>query len=266
MCCFSQPVLRVSGTRVFARSAEGALQYLVYSMNLQAAGDLAMLLPLPVPPRSREDAVRFVSLEHYADFFDDLEAPFRPPPTRALMGAPQAAPLKVHDVGAYEASFVPALADFARLDARFRLPESTWGALPAYRDYGFAVFKLKSPSPTPGLLGRLLRRAPQRTFHPMAFLFPRRDPATLFFPTLHIHDGRAHERAAFDHVLYCQADRDIESALADWRSSTGPVKGYTRGNDALGILDLDAPVWRLGLTGMRKNQDIVLGGTHAEAV
>jgi hypothetical protein len=264
MCCFSQTVERVSGTRIFARSARDALQYLVYSMNLVAAGDLAMLLPLPVPPRPREDAVRFMNLEHFADFFDDLERPFMPPPARSLTGAPQA-PLKVHDVGAFEASFVPTLSDFGRLDARFRLPQSAWETLPAYRDYGFAVFKLKSLSPKPGLVEEVFGRTPQRAFHPMAFEFPRRDPSTLFFPTLHIHDGRAHERADFDHVLYCQADRHIEGALASWKAAPGPVKGYTRGNDVLGILDPDAPVWRLELTGMRKNQDIVLGGTHAEA-
>lgn len=263
MCCFSQQVERVSGTRIFARSAEGVLQYLVYSMNLAVAGEVAMLLPLPVPPRPREDAVRFLNLEHYTDFFDDLEKPFRPPPTRSLMAAPQATTLRVHDVGAFEASFVPTLADFARLDARFRLPESTWGALPAYRDCGFAVFKLKSPGP--GLLGRLFGGAPQRAFHPMAFEFPRRDPTTIFFPTLHIHDGRAHESADFDHVLYCQAELRMEGALSGWRSSTGPANGFTRGNDALGILDSDAPVWRLGLTGMRKNEDIIVGATHEEA-
>jgi hypothetical protein len=49
MCCFSQPVEVVAETSIFARAAEGARQILVYSMNVKARGDLAMILPLPVP-------------------------------------------------------------------------------------------------------------------------------------------------------------------------------------------------------------------------
>ncbi len=32
----------------------------------------------------------------------------------------------------------------------------------------------------------------------MAFEFPHRDPTRLFFPTVHVHDGRVHARAEFD--------------------------------------------------------------------
>ncbi len=265
MCCFSQPVKRVSGTRIFSRSASEGRQFLVYSMSLASAGDLAMLLPLPVPRRPPDDAVRFLNLEGYPDFFDDLEVPFRPPPTRSksLDLAAPSAPLKVHDVGAFEASFVPSLADFTRLDARFRLPESTWRKLPAYGDYGFAVFTLKSPKPS--FLRRLIGGAADRAFHPMALTFARRDPTTLFFPTLHIHDGEAHERAHFDHVLYCQAEGQNEGALARWQSSTTAAHVFARVDDALGILDGDMPVWRLGLAGIRKNEDVVVRGVPAVA-
>ena len=48
-----------------------------------------------------------------------------------------------HRVGAYDASFVPTASDFARLDPRFRLPDAVRGRVPAYADYGFAVFKLR---------------------------------------------------------------------------------------------------------------------------
>lgn len=95
-------------------------------------------------------------------------------------GAPAAAPLRVHEVGSFEASFVPSLADFSRLDARFRLPDGLWEGLPIYADYGFAVFKLK---------------AGERKVHPMAFEFASRDRRQLFFPTVHIHDGQIAERA-----------------------------------------------------------------------
>ena len=83
--------------------------------------------------------------------FDDLKKAFpmsmMQPASRggfgllAVVAAPP--PLRVHDVGLFEASFVPTLADFERLDPRFRLSPGVWEQLPQYRDWGFAVFKLK---------------------------------------------------------------------------------------------------------------------------
>jgi hypothetical protein len=49
MCCFSQPVELVGDTNIFARS-DNVRQFLVYSMSYAAPTDLAMVLPLPVPP------------------------------------------------------------------------------------------------------------------------------------------------------------------------------------------------------------------------
>ena len=56
--------------------------------------------------------------------------------------------------------------DFSRLDERFRISDDAWKKLPQYRDYGFAVFKLK---------------AGELTVHPMAFSFPRRNPKACSF-------------------------------------------------------------------------------------
>src|SRR5262245_6538175 len=123
MCCFSQPVELVTNTNIFARGVNGR-QFLVYSMTYAAAGDLAMVLPLPVPPNPSEDAVRFINLEHKPTFFfelrrgfPDMEAHF----TTYYMGSlsPGAPKLRVHDVGRFEASFVPRVDDFDRLDKRF---------------------------------------------------------------------------------------------------------------------------------------------------
>ncbi|MBK5256863.1 MAG: hypothetical protein JJE39_12580 [Vicinamibacteria bacterium] len=171
MCCFSQPIEHVSSTNIFARMSASGKQYLVYSMELAAQDDLAMILPIPAPEASPDDAVRFISLEEYPRFFDDMDSGFAPlelsmkagPVGAAPVSAP---PLVVHDVGAFEASFVPTVADFNRLDARFRLPKETWSSLPGYRDFGFAVFKLR-------------RSAGPRTIHPMAFEFPLRDQSAL---------------------------------------------------------------------------------------
>ena len=64
-----------------------------------------------------------------------------------------------------------------------------------------------------------------RTVHPMAFEFPRRAPAALFFPTVHIHDGEVHETAMFDHRLYCQLGA---APAKGWESSNGPASSSHR--------------------------------------
>src|SRR5215204_1243713 len=232
MCCFSQPVDYVRATQIFARPAKGGGQYLVYSMSLKAGSDLAMILPIPTPRASKEDAVTFINLEKYPDFFDDLRKgfPVPPAPGRAKNGAPAplAAPpkLKVVEVGSFVASFVPTVKDFARLDDQFRLPDGTWDQLPQYKDYGFAVFKLKKG---------------EQKVHPMAFEFPRADKGKLFFPTVHIHDGKVHARAGFDHVLYCQgADTQMR-----WRESPQPAEMFLKKLDqANGVVDGKGHVYR----------------------
>ncbi len=85
MCCFSRPVKEVSGTSIFARSSDKARQFVVYSMTIEAGEDLAMVLPLPVPKNSGDDAVKFVDLKAYADFFKDMRKGF-PSPSSARTG------------------------------------------------------------------------------------------------------------------------------------------------------------------------------------
>ncbi len=70
------------------------------------------------------------------------------------------------------------------------MPAGTWDKLPQYRNYGFAVFKLKKG---------------EHKMHPMAFEFPRADKSKLFFPTVHIHDGKVHSTKRISIMLsYCQ--------------------------------------------------------------
>src|SRR5262249_41361996 len=162
MCCFSRPVQRVSNTQIFVRSAKEGRQFVVYSMLVGAKEDLAMILPLPVPKKTDEEAVKFINLEKYPQFFGDLMIGFPMPGRGGAMpnafaggfGGTGGAPLKVVDVGSFEASFVPTVKDFERLDERFRLPTSTWERLPQYRGHGFAIFKLKKG---------------EKQIHPMAF-------------------------------------------------------------------------------------------------
>ncbi|MGZ6063832.1 MAG: hypothetical protein ACXWUG_18995 [Polyangiales bacterium] len=236
----------VSGTSIFARAIDPVRQALVYEMSLAADGDLAMVLPIPVMARAAEDAVRFVSLKAYPRFFRDMENAF--PPEAMARFAPQArgeqalapAPLVVHDVGDFDASFVPTAADFSRLDPRFRLPEKTLRALTGYDDWGFAVFKLKV-----GQKGK-------KQYHPMAFTFPRRDPRRLFFPTLHIHDGEVHSTAHFDHALYAQ----WQSAPKGWTSSAMAASSVIDDARAEGLVEPMALLHRLEIRSEQPNKDI----------
>lgn len=248
MCCFSRPVEFVNATRIFARAEDSHRQFLVYSMTVSAKEDLAMVLPLPVRAGSVENVVRFISLEEYPKFFEDMEKGFPPPPERKLpagskFALPPAAavPLDVIQVGSFEASFVPTIADFARLDERFRLPVGTWEKLPAYRHYGFAVFKLK-----PGA----------KTVHPMAFSFPRANIGSLFFPTVHIHDGQVHTRAGFDHILYCQPVESDVAKLTDWRESPQLAGQFVKAAQAKGIVLPERHCYRVAMRGQLENRDV----------
>lgn len=287
MCIFSQPVRDVSATRIFARPA-GETQILVYSMDLSAARDVAMVLPLPVPRTSGEDTVRFIDLSGYPSLFEDLDRGFFEPvssglATAGLMPDVQTR-LVVHQVGDFEASFVPSPADFRRLDPRFRLGPRSLRRLAAhaaeppeperpgpnhiedYRDYGFVVFQLR------GFGGRFRARwwsprkkADKRQFHPMAFEFTRRHPSHLFLPTVHMHGRRVPRRAEFDHVLYCQADEVQGARLDDWQASWAPASGFVDVARTRGTIASDEHVYRLRVVGELPNLDSFVGNGRPAA-
>jgi hypothetical protein len=235
MCCFSQQV-EVSQTRIFARMGAGGRQLLAYQMQFESLDPVAMVLPLPTPPRSPETAVRFISLEDYPALFDDLFRIFHPLVRRGRTQATSFA-LAVHVVGDFIASFVPSLADFTRLDARFRLPAGTLDTIPELADWGFAVFQLHA---TKGASKP----------HPMAFEFPSRDATRLFFPTLHVHDGALHAEAEFDHVLYAQGVDRLRTFTTS-EHELGPIIAQR----SAGILDGEARISRRAMTGTLPNKD-----------
>jgi hypothetical protein len=246
MCCFSRPVKFVADTNIFARSSKGGRQFLVYSMKLNSAEELAMILPIPTPKGAADDAVRFISLAEYPKFFDDLRAGFPEPPPpraegRATLGGAKSAPLPVVTVGSFIASFVPSVRDFVRLDDQFRLPTEVWDHLPLYKDYGFAVFKLKKG---------------EQKIHPMAFEFPRADPRRLFFPTVHIHDGKVHATANFDHALFCQIPE--ASVALGWTESPQIAREFMKLDKAAGLIDGDGHVYKKTLRGRLKNADVLV--------
>jgi hypothetical protein len=238
----------VSSTQIFARPARDGRQFVVYHMHYKAAEPLAMVLPIPTPSGAADDAVKFIDLEKYDNFFADLRKGFPVPRAKSALGAaPGAAPpppnavLPVVEVGSFEASFVPKVADFTRLDARFRLADGVWDKLPAYKNFGFAVFKLKEGSPK---------------LHPMAFHYPRASARTIFFPTVHIHDGAVHANADFDHTLYLQPSGS--RAPRNWEESPQPAGMFMNVEKAKGLIAADEHVYRLRITGRQKNQDTLV--------
>jgi hypothetical protein len=249
MCVFTGTAL-VSDTSIFARTSKEGRQLVVYTMIMGAKEDLAMILPIPVPKNTKEDAFKFINLEKYPNFFDDMRAGF-PQPRPAMMGgfggfggaggAPANVPLQVVGVGAYEASFVPTVKDFERLDEGFRLPGDVWEKLPRYKDFGFAVFKLK--------------KGESQRVHPMAFDFPRADPKKMFFPTVHIHDGKIHARAEFDHALYIQPDRILNMG---WKESRRTAGMFLKTDKTQGLVDARRHIYTREMHGTFKNEDVII--------
>jgi hypothetical protein len=264
MCIFSGPVAQVSGTQIFARPVAGDRQVLVYAMNVALDREVAMVLPLPVPPGTGDEAVSFLDLSGYATFFDDVAEAFPElavaSGTLSLEMSLGRAPLMVHDVGAFVASYVPSPADLDRLDRRFRVPTAVF-ANQAYQDWGFAVFQLKPHVARHRRRWFWQRRAhhdaggPQ-PIHPMAFSFPTRRPRALFFPTLHVHDGASVPATAhYDHTLVCQSDDEVLTRTFGWRASAGRLGAHVDAARACGAIEPDAPGYRHSLHGELPNLD-----------
>ncbi len=224
-------------------------------MRYDADEEVAMILPLPAALPAGGNSIRFLSLKDYASFFDDMDKGFPQPAENfgpgPFGGSPSEETLKMESVGNFDASFVPTIRDFERLDPRFRIPEPTWGKLPDYHDFSFAVFQLKADA---------------KTVHPIAFEFATRLPeGELFFPTVHIHDGEVHETADYDHTLYQQGGqprgqtrlRHEESPVDDlsWAESRGIPVQFMQAGRAAGTVDPRLHIYRLSLKGKYLNRD-----------
>ncbi|MEO8702376.1 MAG: hypothetical protein ABI867_20190 [Kofleriaceae bacterium] len=231
MCCFTNDVVAVSGTNIYAR-LDGDRQVLAYAMSLDTRQPTAMVLPLPVAP----GAVHFIDLSGSPEMFSELAQLFETP-SRGF-GPPQMLSLEVHQVGSFVASFVPTRADFARLDPQFRISDRLFDAVPQYADYGFAVFQLARG---------------KHDVHPMAFTFPTRAPDRLFFPTVHVHDGKVHRTARFDHSLFYQ-----HAALAKPEGvfRGDPVAWQPVRDPYAGVALAGMPIARRSLHGKLANADV----------
>jgi hypothetical protein len=135
---------------------------------------------------------------------------------------------------------VPTVHDFDRLDPRFRLPPTVWSELPVH-DFGFAVFKLRETARR-GRASTRWRCASRPA-----------TPARIFFPTIHIHDGKVHDQARFDHALYYQ--RRDGSHDAGHERPNFPELVTRAAERSAGVLHREWPLARATLTGRRANTD-----------
>ena len=252
MCIFSGSVDRVNKTRIFGRLDESGVQYLVYQMEFSADNELAMILPFPAVPGTEAE---FINLEGVPGFFGQLDKAFpRDTNNRRTRGmrsfsAKSAAPLKVHNVGAFEGSFVPTINDLDRLDKRFQFPAGTLGAMERlYQDFSFAVFKLKP--------GR------NQKVHPMAFKFHSRYDDRIFYPTVHIHDGTFPEVERFDHAIYSQVPAsktaaEVEAAKTSSLDEVSHCKltDLVPASKCCGVLSEDYG-FKMEVRGRHANQDV----------
>jgi hypothetical protein len=249
MCCFSRPVSHVGSTRIFARFLDGVNQCIVYEMTVSVSEELAMILPIPVVQPAEEDAVKFTDFSSYPGFFGDLAKAYPIPVESAYQGdsrngpfAGTGKPLEVQKVGSFNASFVPTIKDFSRLDAQFRLDDAVWKSLPQYKDFGFAVFKLRKGS---------------QYLHPMAFRFPSRTPGKIFFPTVHIHDGKVHEMEDFDHRLYAQAWKTAVIKGPQWEESEKNAGQFVNQMKSKDFIWGGGHLYKRDIVGQAKNEDTI---------
>ena len=243
VCCFSQPVTYVADTSIFCRMGAKGNQVVIYSMTIEASNDLAMVLPVPVAEQRNEESVQFVDLSNYPKFFTQLDRGFPQNSFGNFGDTPKAQParstLEVKQVGSYSASFVPTVDDFDRLEPAFRIPSDTWKELPEFSGYGFVVFKL---------------RQGKHRVHPMAFAYPARDKSRIVFPTVHIHDGEVHQKAEFDHSLYCQSTSgDVKM---NWQESLAPMGRYILAPAAKGLIRGNEHCYKLSMMGELDNSDV----------
>lgn len=229
MSFFSGGVTRVANVRIFARATGDARQCLVCQLDYAADTDSAMIVPLATPPQSAADAVKFIDLSAYPEFFTDLANGFPIARTGAVEpGTPE--------FGAIESSFAPTKGELANLNERLRIPDEVWSQLVEYDDYGFAVFKI---------------RADAQTIPPLGIEFPMRNPHLLMFPTAHVQNGEVNENTYFDHDLFCQGK-------SGWMRSYDTARAFMDVERAGEVIDPNQRVERFTVLGMHPNSDIVL--------
>lgn len=197
----------VSGTHIFA-AVNGDRQILVYQASVEfddndGSDKNAIILPVP----GDGDDVDMVDMSGNEEFFDTLNANFRRPTMRGTFGGGDdylgGDFLAVQDVGAYQISIVPSVADLERINPDlFVMNDMTKNTIRAKyaKGYAFVVAVLK-----PG------------RFQPLCYTHKALPNGKVFVPTRHEH-GESKGRPSWDHFVI--VNRDIQKNI--FASYTGP--------------------------------------------
>jgi len=246
---FSLPV-RVASTFNFFARANGDHQFLACNFRYQAESPFTLILPLPTPPDASANAVRFINLSGYDEFFGDLRRGF-PNLTRDTGKQSFTDRLleKVRDwldldTTQIEFAFFPNRTVLAQMHADWPVSDAVWTALEPYAECGLVALKLEAGA----------NRLP-----PMAFEFPRRDSTELTFPTAHNLPAAA--AASLRHALYAQtAQRSLQWRISINAEDERPLRArdFVKADRTLGLIDPDQPIVSRRLTGAIDNADVRL--------
>ena len=199
MCILSDEVRTVAKTQIYiSASSDNQRQLTVYANQVDSVNKWnSMILPVPFP-----SSIEFVNIEKYANFFTDLNNCFSDMNRLyASANLTRSAPsnfsrtLEIFEVGSYEASIVPTIADFQYVDPSFQLHTNIQllTMLKQYytENFGFIVCRLKQG---------------MHTYHPFAYTHKLYKPNVLFTPTRHYHvhgkDTVHTDTADWDHEIY----------------------------------------------------------------
>lgn len=182
MCIFIRPVQRVAKTRIFIAPIGATSQVLVYENEVHSASENAMILPIPATP---EGEVKWINMQTIPSIFDacdelfpqgspDYGGSFAFGGVTASWGPKRQ--LEVEKVGGYACSHVPALPDFERLSATFKIPVNIRKVLVA--SYG-------EPGAWSFIVCQFDRT--KSAMHPIAFQCNRMRDGKCFIPTRHAH-------------------------------------------------------------------------------
>ena len=196
MCIILARVESVSNTQLYISSSKTKeRQLVIYTNKVTSPDSNAMILPVPNPL-----SVELLNFRHYKDIFEDCQKCFRHyDDTRHLYATRSLAcsasdshrpVLPVYTIGSYQASIVPSLDDFDRLNTNILRvnPEVASLLRKTYdSEFGFLVCQLKRGN---------------HQYHPFAYTHSIHSNRLLFVPTLHYHLGEKGSSADWDHTIY----------------------------------------------------------------
>jgi len=229
---------------MFARF-EGDRQVLAMEMRVNLPRDMALIVPLPTIPNAGRDALRLLRPGTSA-LFAQLQSGFSKSDSQNERRERQddlsdsgVRTRRFVEAAPYDTLYLPSMDDFGLIDNEFQLSSQLVGAFSPYRDYGFAVLKL--------------RAAANARLRSIAFSFPTRDTSHLYFPTFQYRDGTVHNTVMFDVTLYAQ-----NAEKSAWDGTAVEAGDFMSMDDGAEVISVERTVQRRVLYGEKANEDIWL--------